>query len=307
MALLRHRLFGIVLICLLAGSSLLALQPQAQSVNDGVYSSQQATRGQMLYQGRCSTCHGPMLTGRTGPPLAGDDFLANWEAQPLLELANKIRRTMPKDDTDRLTPQETADVMAYILQFGKFPSGRAELVVDDAALKKLNFPARAVTAPKTPSVTAQLPSLPASGSVAQVMRGILFPSANIIFTTQSIDPGAKKPAPKDDTATVGFDWLIWGGNVYKGWDVVDYAAISVAESAKLMLTPGRRCENGKTVPVTDPDWIKFTQELADAGNASYKASQTRIQDNVSESTNQLNSSCMNCHRVFRGRTHCAKP
>jgi hypothetical protein len=247
-----------------------------------------------------------MLGGRTGPPLAGEDFLANWEKEPLLEFADKIRKTMPKDDTDRLTPQETADVLAYILQVGKFPSGRAELLIDGAALKRVNFPARAVTAPKTPSVAGQPLSLPASGSVAQVMRGILFPSANIVFTVQSIDPGAKKPASKDDPPTVGFDWLVWGGNVYKGWDVVDYAAISVAESAKLMLTPGRRCENGKVVPVSDPDWIKFTQELADAGMAAYKASQTRIQDNVSESTNQLNSSCMNCHRVFRGRTHCAK-
>src|SRR6202051_272519 len=107
MALLRQRLLGIVLVCSLAGSSSLALQSLAQSVNDGVYTAQQATRGQTLYQGRCSTCHGPMLGGRTGPPLAGDDFLANWETLPLLELANKIRRTMPKDDTDRLTPQET--------------------------------------------------------------------------------------------------------------------------------------------------------------------------------------------------------
>jgi mono/diheme cytochrome c family protein len=305
MALLRQRLLGIVLVCSLAGSSSLALQ-SAQSVSDGVYTGQQATRGQALYQGRCSSCHGPALGGRTGPPLTGDDFLADWETQPLLELANKIGKTMPKDDTGRLTPQETADVLAYILQAGKFPSGRAELLIDDAALKRVNFPARAATAPKAPPVAAQLPSLPASGSVAQVMRGILFPSANIVFTVQSIDPGAKKAGPKDDAPTVGFDWLIWGGNVYKGWDVVDYAAISVAESAKLMLTPGRRCENGRAVPVSDPDWIKFTQELADAGNAAYKASQTRIQDNVSEATNQLNASCMNCHRVFRGRTHCAK-
>jgi hypothetical protein len=89
--------------------------------------------------------------------------------------------------------------------------------------------------------------------------------------------------------------------------MVDYAAISVAESATLMLTPGRRCENGRLVPVTDPDWIRFTQELADAGRASYKASQTRNQQLVSDSTNQLNESCMNCHRVFRGRVHCAKP
>jgi cytochrome c556 len=74
-----------------------------------------------------------------------------------------------------------------------------------------------------------------------------------------------------------------------------------------MLTPGRRCENGKPVPVTDPDWIKFTQQLADAGGAAYRASQTRNQETASDSTNQLNDSCMSCHRVFRGRTHCVKP
>jgi mono/diheme cytochrome c family protein len=305
MALLRRGLLGIGLVCLLAATSSLALQTRTLSVSDGVYTSQQAMRGQTLYQGRCASCHGPALAGRTAPPLTGDDFLADWETQPLLKLANKVRKTMPKDDTARLTPQETADVLAYILQAGKFPGGSAELLIDDAALKRVNFPARAVKAPKAPAAGAQ-PSLPAAGSVAQVMRGILFPSANIIFTVQSIDPGVKKPAPKDD-ASAGTDWLIWGGNVYKGWDIVDYAAISVAESATLMLTPGRRCENGKAVPVTDPDWIKFTQELADAGKAAYKASQTRDQDTASESTNQLNASCMNCHRVFRGRTHCAKP
>ena len=99
-------------------------------------------------------------------------------------------------------------------------------------------------------------------------------------------PGAKKPSA--ETATVGFDWLIWGGNVYRGWEVVDYAAVSLAESANLMLTPGRKCENGKPVPVSDPDWIKFTMELAEAGRAAYKASQTRNQEIISDSTNQLN-------------------
>jgi hypothetical protein len=74
-----------------------------------------------------------------------------------------------------------------------------------------------------------------------------------------------------------------------------------------MLTPGRRCENGRPVPVSDPDWIKFTLELADAGTTAYKASQTRNVETIAESTNQLNDSCMHCHRVYRGRTHCVKP
>src|SRR5262249_12353014 len=150
---------------------------------------------------------------------------------------------------------------------------------DDAALKQVSLPT--IAQPKPPVAAAQTPFPPPSGNVAQVMRGILFPSANIIFTTQSIDPGAKKPPT--DTGTLGFDWLTWGGNVYKGWEVVDYAAVSIAESATLMLTPGRKCENGKPVPLSDPDWIKFTQELADAGKAAYKASQTRNQEIISDS------------------------
>jgi mono/diheme cytochrome c family protein len=293
---------AIVMTCLIAGSSLLALQTRPPSLADGVYTDQQATRGQAIYRSRCATCHGNALDGRAGPPLTGNDFVSGWSGQPLLELANKVRLTMPRDDSPRLTQQETSDVVAYVLQAGKFPAGRAELSTDEAALKQLTFPGQATAQAKTATITA----LPPAGNVAQVMRGILFPSSNIIFTVQGIDPGVKKTVPTDGQAG-GFDWFTWGGGVYPGWDVVDYAAVAVAESATLMLTPGRRCENGRPVPVSDPDWIKFTNELADAGKAAYKASQTRNQATVSESTNQLNDSCMNCHRVYRGRTHCVKP
>ena len=307
MMILRRRLVGIALVCLAGATSMLALQPQqTRSVGDGVYTDQQATRGQAVYKAQCSSCHGDTLGGRVGPPLAGDDFMAHWNMQPLLELANKIRKTMPKDTATKLTPQETADTLAYLLQVGKFPGGRADLPADDTALGRLSFPVPASAPPKAPAVAGQQPSLPPAGNLAQVMRGILFPSANIVFTTQSIDPGVKRTPPKDDSPTGGFDWLTWGGGVYTGWEVVDYASVSLAESATLMLTPGRRCENGKLVPVTDADWIKFTQELADAGKASYKASQTRNQDAVSDSTNQLNDACSHCHNVYRSRTHCEK-
>ena len=305
---LRRGSFGFVMLAyLFAGSALPAAQPpRVQSVSEGVYTDQQALRGRMLYDKRCSSCHGTTLNGRTGPALAGDDFLGDWDTRPLQELADKIRKTMPRDDSERLTAQETVDLLAYILQVGKFPAGRAELTSAEPALKRLSFPPGAPR-PKSTAATEQMLSLPASGNVAQVMRGILFPSANILFTVQSIDPGAKKAPPKDEGPSGGFDWLTWGGGVYRGWDVVDYAAVSVAESAQLMLTPGRRCENGRLAPVNDPDWIKFTMALAQAGQAAYKASQTRSQDVASEATNQLNDSCMSCHRVFRGRTHCVKP
>jgi S-disulfanyl-L-cysteine oxidoreductase SoxD len=302
MNVISRQLLAITLCTVVAGSSLLALQTPARNVTDGVFTDAQATRGRTLYAARCASCHGNNLEGRSGPPLAGDIFLANWNTQPLLELGNKIQRTMPKDVSARLTAGETADVLAYMLQIGKFPSGRNELALNDA-LKQVSFPAPPV-APAGAATAAAGASLPPNGTVAQVMRGILFPSSNIIFTVQTVDPGVKKP-PVETTG--GMDWLTWGGSIYPGWDVVDYAAVSLAESAKLMLTPGRRCENGRPVPVNDPDWIKFTMQLQEAGNAAYKASQTRNQQIVSDNTNQLNDSCMNCHRAYRGRVHCVKP
>ncbi len=70
----------------------------------------------------------------------------------------------------------------------------------------MTFPRRAGTQPKAAAVAAPL-SLPASGNVAQVMRGILFPSANLLFSVQSIDPGAKKPVANAAAPAGTVDWL----------------------------------------------------------------------------------------------------
>jgi hypothetical protein len=240
------------------------------------------------------------LGGGLGPPLSGSGFIAAWGAQPLWELARKIRNTMPENDPGKLTPSQTADLIAHLLQAGKFPSGRAELAADEKALNAIVLPApppQAVTPAASPA-----PAFPAVGNLAQVMRGILFPSSNIIFNVQTNDPGAPvKPGPAGAGGSAGFSWVDWGAGIYKGWEIVDNAAVSVAESAPLMLTPGRRCENGRPVPVDRPDWIKFSHELAEAGRAAYKASQTRSQEAVSDATNQLADSCLHCHMVYRDK------
>ena len=41
-------------------------------------------------------------------------------------------------------------------------------------------------------------------------------------------------------------------------------------------------DNGKPLPVNDPDWIRFTNEMAQVGKAAYRASQTRNQQKVSD-------------------------
>jgi len=273
---------------------------QTRTANDRVYTEAQAGRGRALYREKCATCHGDALEGKLAPPLSGSSFLAVWGAQPLSELAAKIRNTMPAKDPGKLTPSETAELVAYILQAGKFPSGPNELGADDAALKSIML---AAAKPQTIAPTAsQAPVFPPAGNMAQVMRGILFPSANIIFNVQLNDPGAvTKPSKAGVGTATNFSLVDWGAGIYTGWQIVDYAAVAVAESAPLMLTPGRRCENGKPVPVDRPDWIKFSQELAEAGRAAYRASQMRSQEAVSDASNQLSDACMHCHEVYRGR------
>jgi hypothetical protein len=135
---------------------------------------------------------------------------------------------------------------------------------------------------------------------------MLFPSSNIIFTVQTHDPNEKrtdadKAATDKATSEGGFNWAVWGNNLYSGWELVDYAAVALAESAPLMLTPGRRCENGKPVPVNDPEWVKFTNELAEVGRAAYKASQSRNQEAVSDISNAVADACLNCHQVYRDK------
>jgi len=270
---------------------------QTRTANDGIYTDAQADRGRALYKDKCATCHGDSLEGRAAPPLTGTAFLAAWGAQPLSELAAKIKNTMPANDAGKLKPSETADLVAYILQTGKFPSGRNELASDEAALKPIGLTA---AKPQTAAPSApQAPAFPAMGNLAQVMRGILFPSSNIIFNVQLHDPA--EPAKPASTDAATFSWTAWGGEIYAGWQLIDYAAVAIAESAPLMLTPGRRCENGKPVPVDRSDWIKFTQELAEAGRAAYKASQTRSQQTVSDISGQLSDSCLHCHQVYRDK------
>jgi mono/diheme cytochrome c family protein len=268
---------------------------QARTVKDGVYTAAQATRGAAMYQMKCVVCHGATLEGQAGPPLAGQTFLGDFGGLSLSDLFDKIHNTMPADAPGTLEAPQVADVVAYILQANQFPAGQAELAAGGAALKQIAL------GPATPAAAsaanAPAASFPPVGSLNQVMRGILFPSSNVLFDVQTRDPGAgsKGGVARGDAATTSSRY----GDVYSPWMIVDAAAISIAEVGPLLTARGRRCENGKPVPVDRADWQTYVQGLVDAGRAAYRASQTRNQEAVSDVTNQISDACANCHRVYR--------
>ncbi|HEY3741144.1 MAG TPA: cytochrome c [Bryobacteraceae bacterium] len=110
------------------------------SVWDGIYTGDQAGRGEAGYAQACASCHGRQLQGGAqNPPLAGADFVANWNGQTVGDLFEKIQTTMPADRPGKLTPVQNAEIVAYILQFNKFPSGSKELPGSIDALKSVRF------------------------------------------------------------------------------------------------------------------------------------------------------------------------
>ena len=81
------------------------------------------------------------------------------------------------------------------------------------------------------------------------------------------------------------------------------------------LTPGRRCQNGKPVPVDRADWKQYVDGLVEVGKLAHSASKARNYEAFVEISEKLNDACANCHKVYRdkggtegsGATRCQAP
>ena len=98
----------------------------------GVYTSAQAARGRDTFAGLCQSCHSPDT--HTGP-----SFTASWSAQPLSRLFIYISENMPQTDPGTLSPEQYAQVLAFILQMNGLPPGPRELPADPAKLRLIRF------------------------------------------------------------------------------------------------------------------------------------------------------------------------
>lgn len=111
-----------------------------RSVWSGVYTKSQAQRGQLIYVRACASCHGSSLQGaEQAAPLTGASFAANWNGRTLGELFEIMRLSMPGDDPGTLTPEQNADLLAYMLSVGKFPAGNVALPGDRTVLDTITF------------------------------------------------------------------------------------------------------------------------------------------------------------------------
>jgi quinoprotein glucose dehydrogenase len=112
------------------------------STRDGVYTSEQAKRGEAAYKKACASCHGDKLEGSGQMPgLAGDEFDMTWGGQSVDDLFERIQGSMPGDRPGTLARTENADIVSYILKANERPAGKSELPNDAAALKLIEIDA----------------------------------------------------------------------------------------------------------------------------------------------------------------------
>src|SRR5271169_1957184 len=78
-------------------------------------------------------------------------------------------------------------------------------------------------------------------TLAQLMKGTLYPESNVVFAAQDQNPAdvphAKDPSMATDLLT----------SAYGKWEAVENSALAIAEVANLLALPGRKCANGLNV------------------------------------------------------------
>ena len=121
------------------GAALVA-QQALRPASSGVFSADQAKRGQTIYASECSKCHLDDLSGgKDSPPLVGDDFMSGWKGKTVAALFDEVRMTMPFDGPGKLTAEQYADLIAYLLSANKFPAGSKDLEHEVAPLQQIRI------------------------------------------------------------------------------------------------------------------------------------------------------------------------
>jgi cytochrome c5 len=104
--------------------------PGAQTTLTGVYTDQQAARGESIYRNTCLACHDDSdHTGAT--------FKQNWDTRTAFDLFETIRTTMPNDDPGKLPREDYSAIVAYLFKQNKMPSGKKSLPTDSTGLRQI--------------------------------------------------------------------------------------------------------------------------------------------------------------------------
>jgi len=155
---------------------------------------------------------------------------------------------------------------------------------------------------------AQPPAVETSpvGTVKDVMKGIVDPSAMAVWDAVGSESGANgeliEKAPKTD----------------EEWAAIEHKALTLAEAANLLVTPGRPMSrpeeaNSKSQPdapeltpaqiekkITDnrAEWVKHAKDLQATAVKAMAAAKAHDKDGLLDVGEAIDSACESCHVVY---------
>ena len=100
-----------------------------KSIQDGVYTVEQARRGEKINQEVCAACHIDEWFSET--------LMMSWAGAPVSALYEVVSTLMPEDRPGGLEPQQYADILAYMFELNGVPPGQEELSASKEALDKI--------------------------------------------------------------------------------------------------------------------------------------------------------------------------
>ncbi len=100
-------------------------QTKQSTVLDGIYTEQQAWRGEEQYEAICAACHEG--DEPEAEPPKGSEFIERWREAPVSFLYNFIHTSMPGNKPGSLSEATYLDVVAYLLKANGYPAGRSPL------------------------------------------------------------------------------------------------------------------------------------------------------------------------------------
>ena len=111
-----------------------------RSVRDGVYTEEQARRGEQAYARDCTACHlADLLGDGIAPPLVGSAFSFRWADLSVGDMFVTIRTTMPQDAPASLSARAYADIAAFLFSVNEYPAGDEELEPDVPTLEQIRI------------------------------------------------------------------------------------------------------------------------------------------------------------------------
>jgi mono/diheme cytochrome c family protein len=119
-----------------------------RSTMAGVFTVEQATRGESTFASVCLSCH-------TVEEQQGAAFTKKWVGFPLWDLYDYVATSMPQSDPGTLSPKEYAQVIAYLLKINGMPAGKDEIASDTAALKWIKVDTTKIDTTKIDTLTAR--------------------------------------------------------------------------------------------------------------------------------------------------------